>query len=781
MRHSFLRWKSRPRAVFFKIVLSAWLGLCALLWVADKIWPLPPTEGEFARIVLSDDGTPLWRFPDKNGIWRYPVSIDDVSPLYLQALLGYEDRWFYWHPGLNPMSIARAAWQNVRNQRIISGGSTISMQVARLIEPHERTMTGKLIEAWRTLQLEWHYSKKEILQIYINRAPFGGAQEGVGAASWSYLDKPPAELTPAEAALLAVLPQSPSRLRPDRYPARAQKARDKVLNRLLSEGIWSADVVHDAKEEQLFLPPRQVPQTAPLLALRVRSMSPDRVIRTTIDNSLQQRVESLVKNWRQHLPAHSSIAVLVVESDSMAVKTYVGSTGLADEDRHGFVDMVTAIRSPGSTLKPFLYALAMDDGLVDSESLLLDVPRQDEQYHPGNFSLGFSGPVSVSEALHRSLNVPAVQLLESYGPKRFSSIMSSHGLVLQYPHFAAPNLSVILGGAGTTLESLVQSYSAFARNGDIGLLRYFPAQPLENRPLISAGAAWITRLILTGEWLPDQVPDWGQSWPLAYKTGTSYGYRDAWAVGINQRYILGVWIGRPDGTPVAGQFGTSTAVPLLREVDSLLASKNQYGQPPIPMLRPASVSKAVICWPGGERMDDVSADNCRQQRKAWVLDQVVPPTPHVSDKPAMNPTVRSVFLDQQGRRVRAECGYTTHATYQLWPSALEPWLPPQEWAERRLPDHSPDCPVFQNESVSLLKISGIRSGVTIHHQINQPIELHLRATGGAKTIFWFLDKNLVEQSTNNQLVHLTLSDIGDHAISVMDERGNMDRVLLNVQ
>lgn len=781
MRHSFLRWKSRPRAAFFKIVLSAWLGLCALLWVADKIWPLPPTEGEFARIVLSDDGTPLWRFPDKNGIWRYPVSIDDVSPLYLQALLGYEDRWFYWHPGLNPMSIARAAWQNVRNQRIISGGSTISMQVARLIEPHERTMTGKLIEAWRTLQLEWHYSKKEILQIYINRAPFGGAQEGVGAASWSYLDKPPAELTPAEAALLAVLPQSPSRLRPDRYPARAQKARDKVLNRLLSEGIWSADVVHDAKEEQLFLPPRQVPQTAPLLALRVRSMSPDRVIRTTIDNSLQQRVESLVKNWRQHLPTHSSIAVLVVESDSMAVKTYVGSTGLADEDRHGFVDMVTAIRSPGSTLKPFLYALAMDDGLVDSESLLLDVPRQDEQYHPGNFSLGFSGPVSVSEALHRSLNVPAVQLLESYGPKRFSSIMSSHGLVLQYPHFAAPNLSVILGGAGTTLESLVQSYSAFARNGDIGLLRYFPAQPLENRPLISAGAAWITRLILTGEWLPDQVPDWGQSWPLAYKTGTSYGYRDAWAVGINQRYILGVWIGRPDGTPVAGQFGTSTAVPLLREVDSLLASKNQYGQPPIPMLRPASVSKAVICWPGGERMDDVSADNCRQQRKAWILDQVVPPTLHVPDKPAMSPTVRSVFLDQQGRRVRAECGYTTHATYQLWPSALEPWLPPQEWAERRLPDHSPDCPVFQNESVSLLKISGIRSGVTIHHQINQPIELHLRATGGAKTIFWFLDKNLVEQSTNNQLVHLTLSDIGDHAISVMDERGNMDRVLLNVQ
>jgi penicillin-binding protein 1C len=781
MRPWFLRWKSRPRAVFFKKVLYASVGVCGLLWGADKIWPLPSTEGEFARIVLSDDGTPLWRFPDKNGIWRYPVSIEDVSPLYLQALLGYEDRWFYWHPGLNPMSIVRAAWQNVRNQRIISGGSTISMQVARLIEPHERTMTGKLIEAWRTMQLEWHYSKKEILQIYINRAPFGGAQEGIGAASWSYLDKPPAELTPAEAALLAVLPQSPSRLRPDRYPARAQKARDKVLNRLRSEGVWTADVVNDAKEEQLFLPPRHVPQTAPLLAQRVRSMSPDRVIRTTIDNSLQQRVESLVKNWRQHLPARSSIAVLVVESDTMAVKTYVGSTGLADEDRHGFVDMVTSIRSPGSTLKPFLYALAMDDGLVDSESLLLDVPRQDEQYHPGNFSQGFSGPVSVSEALHRSLNVPAVQLLEAYGPKRFSAIMSSHGLVLQYPHFAAPNLTVILGGAGTTLESLVQSYSAFARNGEIGLLRYFPTQPLETKPLISAGAAWITRLILTGEWLPDQITDWGQSWPLAYKTGTSYGYRDAWAVGVNQRYILGVWIGRPDGTPVAGQFGASTAVPLLREVDSLLSGKNQYGRPPIPMLRPASVSKAVICWPGGERADEVTDGNCRQERKAWVLDQVVPPTLHLLGKPAMSPTSWSVFLDAQGLRVRPECGYATHATYQLWPSALEPWLPPQEWADHRLPVNSATCPVLQNDHDALLRISGIRSGATIHHQAGDPVELHLRATGGAKTIFWFLDKVLVDQSTNNQLVHITLSQVGDHVISVMDDRGNMDRVVLNVQ
>src|SRR5690606_14039267 len=234
-------------------LLRPWLAipllLLALLWSADRLFPLPLPGDDLARVVLAEDGTPLWRFADADGVWRYPVGRDEVSPFYLEALLTYEDRWFYQHPGVNPLALARAAWLNLTGGRVLSGGSTLSMQVARLLDPHPRTFAGKLRQLWRTAQLEWHLSKDEILALYLNRAPFGGTLQGVAAASWSYLGKPPGQLTRAEAALLAVLPQAPSRLRPDRHPERAQAARDKVLRRLGEFQVWPQTQVDEALEE----------------------------------------------------------------------------------------------------------------------------------------------------------------------------------------------------------------------------------------------------------------------------------------------------------------------------------------------------------------------------------------------------------------------------------------------------------------------------------------------------------------------------------------------------
>ncbi|MEY0159684.1 transglycosylase domain-containing protein, partial [Providencia manganoxydans] len=247
------------------------------------------------------DGTPLWRFADKEGIWRYHVTLSDVSPEYLQALIAYEDRWFYQHPGVNPIAILRAAWQDLSSGKIVSGGSTLSMQVARLIDPHSRTLGGKLKQLWRTLQLEWYYSKDEILEIYLNRAPFGGTLEGIGAASWAYLGKSPADLSAGEATLMAVLPQAPSRLRPDRYPERAQAARDKVLDRLAEYQIWPKEKVAEIKQEQVLLAPRQTPQLAPLLARRMYNEQKAPVITTTIDINLQRQLEELAKQWKYQL------------------------------------------------------------------------------------------------------------------------------------------------------------------------------------------------------------------------------------------------------------------------------------------------------------------------------------------------------------------------------------------------------------------------------------------------------------------------------------------------
>ncbi|MCF5597862.1 penicillin-binding protein 1C, partial [Pseudomonas syringae] len=252
-----------------KWLTGAMLFLIALLWLADRLWPLPLPKDDLARVVLAEDGTPLWRFADANGVWRYPVTHAQVSPYYLEALLTYEDRWFYRHPGVNPLALVRASWQNLSGTRVVSGGSTLSMQVARLLDPHSRTLPGKFRQLWRTLQLEWHLSKDQILDLYLNRAPFGGTLQGVAAASWTYLGKSPQNLTRAEAALLAVLPQAPSRLRPDRHPQRAQLARDKVLKRLAEFQVWPQGAVDEALEEPLWLAPRQEPSLAPLLARRL--------------------------------------------------------------------------------------------------------------------------------------------------------------------------------------------------------------------------------------------------------------------------------------------------------------------------------------------------------------------------------------------------------------------------------------------------------------------------------------------------------------------------------
>ena len=466
-----------------RVILSV-LFVCGVLWLADVLDPLPLPKDDMARVVLAQDGTPLWRFADHNGVWRYPIRIDQVSPYYLEALLGYEDRWFYQHPGINPLSIARAAWQNLSGGRVVSGGSTLSMQVARLLDPHPRTLRGKLRQVWRTAQLEWHLSKDEILTLYLNRAPFGGTLEGVAAASWAYLGKSPKNLSRAEAALLAVLPQAPSRLRPDRHPERAQAARDKILQRLQQFKVWPQAAITDALQERVWLAPRDEPSLAPLLARRLNTANSTAVIETTLDASLQRRLEELLLGWRARLPERTSAAIIVVEHESMAVQAYLGSLDIQDAQRFGHVDMIQAVRSPGSTLKPFLYGLTLDEGLIHSESLLQDVPRHAGDYRPGNFSQGFSGPVAASQALSRSLNVPVVQLLEVYGPKRFAGELRNSGVPLLLPRDAEPNLALILGGVGTRLENVVSGFSAFARQGKVAQLRFQPQQALQEKPLM---------------------------------------------------------------------------------------------------------------------------------------------------------------------------------------------------------------------------------------------------------------------------------------------------------
>ena len=759
-------------------LVGAVVLLSVSILLADKLWPLPLHEVTPARVVVAEDGSPLWRFADAQGIWRYPVTIEEVSPRYLDALIQYEDRWFWDHPGVNPFSIARAAWQDVTSGRVVSGGSTLTMQVARLLDPHPRTFGGKFRQLWRAMQLEWHLSKRDILTLYLNRAPFGGTLQGIGAASWAYLGKPPVQLSYADAALLAVLPQAPSRLRPDRWPERAQAARNKVLDRMQAQQVWSAALVKEAKEEPVWLFPRQMPQLAPLFARHILAQSRDEKVVTTLDAGLQRQLEEMALNWKSRLPPRSSLAMVVVDNHNMKVRGWVGSADITDDSRFGHVDMVTAVRSPGSVLKPFLYGLALDSALIHPESLLQDVPRRVGDYRPGNFDSGFHGPVSMSEALVRSLNLPAVQVLDAYGPKQFAARLRNAGLPLMLPAGAEPNLSLILGGAGARLADITAAYSALARHGKVGKLRMLASDPLVERPLLSPGAAWIIRRILAGEAQP--VPDASlpQVVPLAWKTGTSYGYRDAWAIGVNARYSIGIWTGRPDGTPVAGQFGFASAIPLLNQVSNLLlanSARQQEGRDP----RPTSVSSAEICWPGGQPLP-AGDSNCRRRLSPWVLDNSLPPTLLLPEQEGMQGIRFPLWLDSEGKRVAADCPDAREITLDVWPLPLEPWLPVGERRAARLPPVSTYCPPRQLQNAAPLMLSGIREDAVIRRLPGEPnAKIVLQASGGEGRRWWFL--NGEPQTSAGDSLTLTLTNPTRYQLVVMDETGQTSVVNFTLQ
>ncbi|WP_350914767.1 peptidoglycan glycosyltransferase PbpC [Providencia huaxiensis] len=771
------KWLRRTGITLVLLVIILPLAFLA----ADKIWPLPIKQIEMARTVVAADGTPLWRFADKEGIWRFPVTLEEVSPDFIEALLTYEDRHFYRHPGVNPFSLVRAAGQFVSSGRIVSGGSTISMQVARLIDPHERTLGGKVKQLWRTAQLEYHYSKDEILGMYLNRAPYGGTIEGIGAASWVYLNKSPAKLTASEAALFAVLPQAPSRLRPDRYPERAQAARDKVLDRLEEYLVWSPEKVTDIKQEQIWLAPRKNPHSAPLLARRVTKGTQESIIETTIDASLQRQLEDMAMNWKNQLPKQTSLGILVVDHTDMAVKAYIGSIDFQDDSRFGHVDMVSAWRSPGSTLKPFLYALAMDDGLIHAESLLQDVPRRFNDYRPGNFDSGFNGPVSVSDALVRSLNLPVVQLLDVYGSKRFTAQLRNVGTELRFPLGSEPNLSLILGGTATRMEDLVSAYSAFARKGNVSPLRFKPTDEIRDRALMSPGAAWIVRRIMGGEARPVPDPNLSGQINLAWKTGTSYGYRDAWAIGVNPRYTIGVWVGRPDATPVAGQLGFATAIPIMNQINGMLLSKIYQSHEPLPKdVKPASVSQAVICWPGGTALlkDD---NNCRQRRLSWILDNTIPPTLMARDQESLLGLRQKIWVNEKGLQVAADCPNAQEKEVHLWPITVESWLPNSEKRENRLPKADSVCPPMKLEMPPLL-ISGIRDGEVLQRLPGKTsLDLRLVTQGGQGQKWWFLNGEQVNTTEQNGSILLTLDKSGSYQISVLDLSGQVTAISFRVK
>ncbi|MGE4278574.1 MAG: penicillin-binding protein 1C [Magnetospirillum sp.] len=562
---------------------------------------LPPDLGRLqgASVVVEDRAGRLLRpFASPDGTWRMGADPARVSPLYLSMLREMEDRRFGWHPGIDPLAMIRASVQMLARGRVVSGGSTLTMQLARLLTPKPRTLGAKLTEMARAVQLQMRLGRDGVLAGYLTLAPFGGALEGVRAASLAWFGREPDHLSPAQAALLVALPQSPERLRPDRNPVAAKAARDRVLDRAAQAGIIAADVAASAKDEALPVAMLDMPMVAPHLSSRLAAQASGTVVRTTIDGTLQRTAENMVETQSRFWPDNAEMAVMVVANDGRRVVVHVGSA----QWRRCQIDLTRAMRSPGSTLKPFIYALAFDDLSLHPATLVVDSPRRFGTWMPRNFDQDSHGEMPVREALQRSLNVPAVQALELVGPARLATLLRQSGAELAFPPLAEPSLPLALGGVGMKLADLVMLYAGLGEDGRVRKLVTLEGQkPDSGTVLVGQAAARAVLRILEAAPAPPGVVSANvarRGRAIAFKTGTSYGFRDAWAIGVSKDYTVGVWVGRPDGVPRPGEYGLASAAPMLFQIFDQLPPESgarpmpaqpdhalYHGQPPLALAR----------------------------------------------------------------------------------------------------------------------------------------------------------------------------------------------------
>lgn len=588
------------RALGF-ILVAAMLTVFAVsstLTTAKLVMGPPPLANAdtMSRIVVDRRGRLLRAFTTPDGRWRLPVETTDVDPRYLAILMAFEDNRFYDHGGVDPIAFLRSGTEFLSRGRLISGGSTLTMQVARLLEGrHERNASGKLRQIVRALQLEERLSKDEILRLYLRMAPFGGNLEGVRAASLAYFGKEPKRLSIGEAALLVALPQSPERRRLDRNSPSTRTARDLVLRRAEELGVISTAEAEHARQEPIPTSRRPFPMLAPHLAeAEVARDEATSVHRLTLDRDVQAALEPLLADHTRMLGARLSAAMLVADHTTGEVIAHLGSASYLDADRFGAIDMVEAVRSPGSTLKPLIYGLGFEQGIIHPETLIEDRPARFGSYAPENFDEDFHGTVTVREALGQSLNIPAVKVLSAVGPGRLAGRFKRAGIGHVLPPATEPSLAIALGGIGMRLKDIAELYAGLARGGEPITLdwhagpeekaRHFgdthtaPAADAKRRRLLSPVASWYVTDVLKDAPPPPNA----RGGRIAYKTGTSYGYRDAWAAGYDGKHVVVVWVGRPDGVPTPGMIGRTAAAPVLFDAFQRLGERRAPLQPAPP-------------------------------------------------------------------------------------------------------------------------------------------------------------------------------------------------------
>ncbi|MDI6736712.1 MAG: penicillin-binding protein 1C [bacterium] len=745
------------------IVLILWLTF----FVLNLLYPLPTykLKRPLSTAVFSREGELLRTFCASDGQIRIKCKLNEISPFLLKAVVIYEDKWFYWHPGINPYAIWRTAMTNIKHRRIVCGGSTISMQIARMIEPKSRTFLSKIIEIFRTIQLELRYSKNELLEFYFNLASYGGNLEGVASAAYFYFGKAPSTLSSAEATLLVGLPNSPERLRPDKNPKEAIKNYKKVATRLLRYKFISKEKYLEIISADIPQKRRNIPFIAPHLGEFVRSKFKDKpIIKTSIDLRLQRFCE---KSLAEHLKpllgqGISNGAIVVIENKTCQVRAMVGSLNFFDKIHPGQVNGALSPRSPGSTLKPFVYALGLDEGFISSQGLLPDVPVDYSGYSPANYDDKYHGGVTVEQALKESLNIPAINLYAKL--KRFYNFLQEAGISTLKKPREFYGLPLVLGACEVNLLELTNLYATLANSGQYRNYSLLEDEKVgDSKRLVSAEAAYIISEILTEIRRPDLPACWEFSVNLpkvAWKTGTSYGHRDAWSIGYNPDYTIGIWLGNFDGTEAESLVGAEVAAPLLFYLfNSITEGKSDWFE------KPQGVGIRQVCALSGE----LPSSDCPQTKEELFIYGVS--TPKICQMHKMydlddKTNCRLCSHCRQKRKYHKEL-------FVIWPAEIATWMEREGYPIQKIPPHLPECSTLVAGKKPIIRSPATNCGYYLREGVSkkyQKILLDASVSNEVEKIYWFVDGELLCSAAPKEKAFY-YPTIGKHRLKCVDDEG----------
>ncbi len=746
-------------------------GIVLALFLLDLLFPVPVIK-QYSKEIVASDGTLLTAYLTADDKWRMQTTLDEVSPNLIKAIIEKEDNWFYWHLGVNPVSIIRALYTNIISGERVSGASTITMQVARMLEPKERNYLSKLIEVIRAFQLELHYSKKEILELYLNLLPYGGNIEGVKAASYIYFNRPPKQLSLSQSILLCVIPNDPNSLRLDRSTKRAIKIRDKWIKRFIDNDVFPKQDLQDALSEPVYVNRYALPDLAPHFTYFVKEHYNSDRIQSTLNLKIQNTAQALLWNYVNRVSSKgvSNGSVIIIDNKNSSVVGYSGSSNFYDNTKSGQVNGITAVRSPGSTLKPALYAYAFDQGVLTPKMRLYDIPTDFNGYEPENYDLKYYGNVTADFALLNSLNIPAVRLLRQIGLNNFTGLLEQSGFKDISRRKKKLGLSVILGGCGVTLEELTRLYSAFVRDGYLYPLRYLQNQNNGSGvEIFSASSSFLIANILSGDSRNSLLKnsEFNDHTKFAWKTGTSYGKRDAWAIGFNKNYTIGVWLGNFSGEGSPHLSGAEMAVPLLFDLfDAIDRSSGNWFE------QPEKVGEREVCAETGL----LPSPYCPVKATDYYIENVSHNNVCNVHKPIY------VNLDETIQYC-TECLPTTgfkKKKYPIYNPQLTVWFLQNDIQFEIPPPHNPDCDGnFTDKGPQIVSPSQDYEYL-IEENSGQELLLLAVSDGTVKTHYWFVNNNYYKKSKPGERIFIH-PQAGNLNITCLDDKGRNESVSIKVK